>query len=361
MMLRNKLLMAGCLALLASGVQANTPTRYEAEAMGDPRNSNDICGYDSVNGVVGRDFDEAASNGEILYTSGVNRNFKFIFKGTGVDLIGRQDIDGAPFIWIINGGTPSEISGTGTQFGEALVHQQRFPIAASGSLPNALHTLEIRRDVGDGALRVDAIDVYDDGQRSYVDQVEDTFVTFSPDAWVLEEFGADSLFEAYGGTTAWSIVDGATVKISFNGTGIALLTMVRWDSKTFDWDIDGVRSGTINAAAGNALNFGFWHRWPYLLANDLPPGNHTLTITNASGWVNFVDAFVIDGTPIEPFEPTTPGDINGDGEINVVDVTALGNLIAAGTPPGLAVGDINDDGAVNELDMQALADLIVGP
>ncbi|RHV90727.1 hypothetical protein DXA96_05640 [Lachnospiraceae bacterium OF09-33XD] len=56
-----------------------------------------------------------------------------------------------------------------------------------------------------------------------------------------------------------------------------------------------------------------------------------------------------------------PGDLNGDGVINVLDVTALANRIAASDTAGLEeVGDINGDGAVNVLDVTALANQISG-
>ncbi len=57
--------------------------------------------------------------------------------------------------------------------------------------------------------------------------------------------------------------------------------------------------------------------------------------------------------------PPVLGDIDGDGIINVADVTALANLVAGGNPPSNDVGDINSDGSVDELDVQALAESIV--
>jgi hypothetical protein len=53
------------------------------------------------------------------------------------------------------------------------------------------------------------------------------------------------------------------------------------------------------------------------------------------------------------------GDINGDTVINVADVTELANLLAANTPPSVAVGDVNGDETVDDADVAALANLIV--
>ncbi len=52
------------------------------------------------------------------------------------------------------------------------------------------------------------------------------------------------------------------------------------------------------------------------------------------------------------------GDINGDGVVNVADVTTLANLIAAGSAPPVEAGDINGDGEVNWWDVAALAESI---
>jgi hypothetical protein len=58
--------------------------------------------------------------------------------------------------------------------------------------------------------------------------------------------------------------------------------------------------------------------------------------------------------------PGMLGDINGDGILNVADVTELGRSLTEETPPDPAIGDVNQDGTVDELDMEALALLIVG-
>jgi hypothetical protein len=53
-----------------------------------------------------------------------------------------------------------------------------------------------------------------------------------------------------------------------------------------------------------------------------------------------------------------PGDVNGDKTINVLDLTALVNIILGAEPNPAA--DVNADGAINVLDLTALVNLILG-
>ncbi|MDO4512381.1 MAG: dockerin type I repeat-containing protein [Bacteroidales bacterium] len=59
-------------------------------------------------------------------------------------------------------------------------------------------------------------------------------------------------------------------------------------------------------------------------------------------------------------EPGKKGDVNGDGEVNVSDVTALINKILGTAEFADAVCDINEDGQVNVSDVTALINLILG-
>ena len=54
-----------------------------------------------------------------------------------------------------------------------------------------------------------------------------------------------------------------------------------------------------------------------------------------------------------------PGDINGDGEVNVSDVTALINKILGSSTYSNAVCDINGDGEINVSDVTALINMIL--
>ncbi len=54
------------------------------------------------------------------------------------------------------------------------------------------------------------------------------------------------------------------------------------------------------------------------------------------------------------------GDVNGDGKVNVSDVTALINMILGITPMNQARGDVNGDSRVNVSDVTALINIILG-
>jgi hypothetical protein len=58
--------------------------------------------------------------------------------------------------------------------------------------------------------------------------------------------------------------------------------------------------------------------------------------------------------------PAASGDVNGDGKVNVSDVTTLVNMILGVIPKDTARGDINGDGNVNVSDVTALVNIILG-
>jgi hypothetical protein len=56
-----------------------------------------------------------------------------------------------------------------------------------------------------------------------------------------------------------------------------------------------------------------------------------------------------------------PGDVNADGEVNVADVTDLGNFLKdlTGSLADPNAADLNEDGTIDEVDLDLLVDLIV--
>ena len=65
-----------------------------------------------------------------------------------------------------------------------------------------------------------------------------------------------------------------------------------------------------------------------------------------------------DGVYKVPVE-AIPGDVNGDGVVNVSDVTSLINVILGNEPGELAICDINADGELNVSDVTALINSIL--
>ena len=60
-------------------------------------------------------------------------------------------------------------------------------------------------------------------------------------------------------------------------------------------------------------------------------------------------------------EPLLEGDINGDEQVNVLDVIFLVNMILGSDEPDYFTADINDDGELNVQDVILLINLILLP
>jgi len=54
-----------------------------------------------------------------------------------------------------------------------------------------------------------------------------------------------------------------------------------------------------------------------------------------------------------------PGDVNGDGEVNISDISDVISVILAGNKADVALADVNGDGEVNISDINAIIDLIL--
>ena len=95
--------------------------------------------------------------------------------------------------------------------------------------------------------------------------------------------------------------------------------------------------------------------------NDLDKWNCTLyvpkgtvdTYKNANEWKTF---FFISDDETEP----SSGDVNGDGNVNVTDVTALVNMILGVVEKDETAADVDGNGVVNVSDVTALVNLILG-
>ena len=86
--------------------------------------------------------------------------------------------------------------------------------------------------------------------------------------------------------------------------------------------------------------------------NDLYPDNFNYYQTIASGWAS---------TGIGGEIVFTPGDLNQDQSINILDIVELVSIILIGSPDEtqLYLGDLNSDGSINILDIIELVNLIL--
>ena len=59
-------------------------------------------------------------------------------------------------------------------------------------------------------------------------------------------------------------------------------------------------------------------------------------------------------------KPLAKGDVNGDGQVTIADVTALVNIILGKSEDELGMADVNGDGPVTIADVTALVNIILG-
>ena len=89
-----------------------------------------------------------------------------------------------------------------------------------------------------------------------------------------------------------------------------------------------------------------------------PSNNYNLVQGMAYLLLSTTDAGSTERIYVDRWSKAT-GDINGDGEVNVSDVTALINKILGSSTYSDAVCDINGDGEINVSDVTALINMIL--
>ncbi len=93
---------------------------------------------------------------------------------------------------------------------------------------------------------------------------------------------------------------------------------------------------------------------------ELPAGTHTLTWTyQKDGSVNPTgDYFAVDNVKLVTQAIVVTGDVNGDGNTTIADVSALIDVLLGSSAP-TAGADVNGDGQVSIADVSALIDLLL--
>lgn len=98
---------------------------------------------------------------------------------------------------------------------------------------------------------------------------------------------------------------------------------------------------------------------PFPVPTILPPGNTAnLLISGSVASFGFDIGLIANIVAGGSIDETLPGDINGDGEVNLLDVQPFVDLIVSGQFQPEA--DINGDGKVNLKDVAAFVELIIG-
>ena len=100
--------------------------------------------------------------------------------------------------------------------------------------------------------------------------------------------------------------------------------------------------------------------WETYSAN-IPAGSHTLTWTySKDSSVNPPgDYFAVDNVKLTEITTQT-GDVNGDGQVTIADVTALIDSLLSGLEVPTHVADVNGDGQVTIADVTELIDMLLG-
>ena len=90
----------------------------------------------------------------------------------------------------------------------------------------------------------------------------------------------------------------------------------------------------------------------------LHPINSTITLSTLD-WAVCLAAFELPFN-VKENAASLKGDVNGDGKVNVSDVTKLINMILGIIPTNQDAADVNADGKVNVSDVTALINIILG-
>ena len=91
-----------------------------------------------------------------------------------------------------------------------------------------------------------------------------------------------------------------------------------------------------------------------LIVTAVAPGQTVVTVTTDSNGCLATCSFMVTVTAA-----TVAGDVNGDGNISIADVTMLIDVILSQDLDGNAQADVNQDGAVNIIDVTALIDMLL--
>ena len=170
--------------------------------------------------------------------------------------------------------------------------------------------------------------------------------------WKVQSEGT-RIYAQSGNAGVASTTSTMTASVSLSKASILTFDFKAWGEGTsYDkciFAIDGVEQFSYGARQND------WETY----AVNIPAGSHTLTWTyskdssvNPEG-----DYFAVDNVKLTEIT-TQPGDVNGDGNTTIADVSALIDVLLGSSAPS-AGADVNGDGQVSIADVSALIDLLL--
>ena len=171
--------------------------------------------------------------------------------------------------------------------------------------------------------------------------------------WTVEGDGT-RVFAQSGNAGVASTTSTMTASVSLSKASILTFDFKAWGEGT-SYDkciflIDGVEQFSYGARDND---------WETYSAN-IPAGSHTLTWTySKDSSVNPTgDYFAVDNVKLTEITTQT-GDVNGDGQVTIADVTELIDSLLSGLEVPTHVADVNGDGQVTIADVTELIDRLL--
>lgn len=172
--------------------------------------------------------------------------------------------------------------------------------------------------------------------------------------WTVEGDGT-RVFAQSGNAGVASSSSTLTASVNLSKSHVVTFDFKAWgEGVSYDkciFLIDGVEQFSYGARQND---------WETYSAN-IPAGSHTLTWTySKDSSVNPTgDYFAVDNVKLTEIT-TQAGDVNGDGQVTIADVTALIDSLLSGVEVPTHVADVNGDGQVTIADVTELIDMLLG-
>ena len=341
------------------------------------------------------------SGGSAMVTSVTNSEVNIVFAGSGISLLHSTWNLGATATWSIDQGA----GGSGTINMMSTDRRDRVTTTLATNLTPTLHTLTIKKASGGGSIVVDGVEVrrpgsplgdFDRDQRvsgsdlqlwkeQFGQSVAPTqgadangdgridggdFLSWQRNLgqvgieggmrlrrendrsdwqysnnWIETTEGSPS-----GGNWTYSLADGASINVPFEGTAIVISATTRSDYGLLGWSIDGGAggSGTINLAAPHNT-----FRKPFVLTTTLAGGSHVLKLTKQGGFlvnVDSIDTLVPDAAFVSAesaLQSAKELEIDDSAPIGTTSSSSLLYAVSVGSP-GISSG--TNTQAQNQID-----------